>query len=196
MRKSQLVLLQGALFIAAMTPATAATIITDLYFNNPIANTAGAHRASFQWSTPLTTGPVLTANVTNLAMRLYQGSTLLYTDVAIAGGVIQPLGGITRTNSDIYFNYNLNTMTLHEFGNLQSTNPAGATGTQYYLSDNVSFPADSMVGIQAITNGVRQTLTIYTLASQTSSTVPEPATNAIVGISLAALAWSRRRARA
>lgn len=194
MRKSLcLSLLQGALFLAAVVPAGATTIITDFYFDAPIVNTAGADHVAFQWSTPLTTGTVAANNLNGLAMRLYQGSTLLYTDVAIAGGVVQPLGGITRTSSDVFFDYDLTTMTLRQFGNLQSTDPTGATGTHYYLTDNTSFPADAMVGIQQIVNGARQSFTVDKLGNQTSTTVPEPATNAIVGISLAALAWCRRR---
>ena len=195
MRKSLcLSLLQAALFIAAVAPAGATTIITDFYLDAPIFNSAGADHIAFQWSTPLTTGPVTANDLNGLAMRLYHGSTLLYTDVAIAGGVVQPLGGITRTASDVFFDYNLNTMTLHQFGNLQSTDPTGATGTHYYLTDNASFPTDAMVGIQEIVNGARQSFTVDKLANQTSTTVPEPATNAIVGITLAALAWYRRRA--
>lgn len=194
MRKAlSTLLLHSALFVAAVAPAGAATIVTDLYLASPLKNTAGADRVSFQWSTFLTGGIVAASNLSDLTMRFYNGSNLVYTDVAIAGGVVQPFGGVNRTSSDIFFNYNLNNRTLLEIGNLQTTNPAGAIGTQYYVTDNLNFPADSMVGIQAIVNGSRQSLKIDLLTRQVSTTVPEPATNAIVGLGLTGIAWWRRR---
>lgn len=80
-------------------------------------------------------------------------------------------------------------------GNLQTTNPAGGSGTQYYVTDNVTLPADSMVGVFTIINGIKNpSFTIDLLANQTSAGVPEPSTYALVGFALAACGWLRRRA--
>ena len=160
-----------------------------------MTNVAGANRIEYLWTTPLASGSVTPTDVTNLTMSMFNGNTLVYTDTVLAGGVMQPFGGVSRVASDLQWRFNLNTMTLLEMGNLQTTNPAGGSGTQYYVTDNVTLPADSMVGVFTIINGVKNpSFTIDLLANQTSSTVPEPSTYALVGLSLAACGWLRRRA--
>ncbi|MBL8239722.1 MAG: hypothetical protein JNM66_20020 [Bryobacterales bacterium] len=181
-------------FLAAVVPACAGTYLTTLHLASPVANHASADRIEYVWSTPLETGIVSAASLTKLTMRLFQGDALVYTDIVLAGGVLQPFGGVDRVAADVIWDYDLDSRTLLQMGSLQVSNPAPASGTHFYVTDNVTLPADAIVVIQKIHDGIRHPFTVDTLTGQQSNAVPEPGAGLLAGLALATLGALRRRA--
>lgn len=108
----QLKLWHIALALVTIGPVHGGTILTTLNLVTPVTNVAGANRIEYLWTTPLSSGSVIPTNVTNLTMSMFNGNTLVYTDTVLAGGVMQPFGGVSRVASDLQRRFNLNTMTL------------------------------------------------------------------------------------
>lgn len=191
-KKNWIRALCGAATLCCLAPAGATALTTTLNLVTPVNNAAGATRVVYEWATPLTSGAVSTANLTDLKMQLYNGAALVYTDTVISGGVLQAFGGLARTAADVVWDFDLTSGTLAQMRNFLPGNAAGATGTQYIVDDNVTLPFDGDVLFQRVLGGTLQGATLDELSSQ-STVAPEPATTALVGFGLLAVACLRRR---
>jgi hypothetical protein len=112
----------------------------------------------FDWSTPVMSGQISDDDLTSLTFRIFTGATLVYEDVAIAGGTTQPIAGVARNASDVEFHFDIDTMSLIDGpGDVRSWDndndalaqmSVGAVGTTWHFATgsttNVELPAFSI----------------------------------------------------
>jgi len=145
---------------------------TDLFLQNPLSNPYGIDRVTYLFSTASTTGVINQNDLTDWTMESYSGATLIYTDVIKSGGVYQPVGGAARGSATTLWDFDLDALTLSQMSNFPIGGLSGMTGTQYLVTDNVSLPVDSQVGIFKYVNENQESLTIDLLASQRTTVFP------------------------
>ncbi|MGK7881905.1 MAG: PEP-CTERM sorting domain-containing protein [Crocosphaera sp.] len=62
------------------------------------------------FSTDVTSGVIDESDLTAWSIELLNGTTSVYLDNVIVGGVVQPIGGVSRALSEINFDFNLDTL--------------------------------------------------------------------------------------
>lgn len=121
--KSLAALSASFLLTAAAQAATYTTVFggddVEVTVNNDPVVTWTVAYIEVVWATSVAEGnPVGTADLSDLSFSLYNDSdAVLYTDNAIVGGVVQPLGGVSRTLADITFNAISGTRVASDPGN-------------------------------------------------------------------------------
>jgi hypothetical protein len=170
-------LLCGGLVLGLGTSSVlAANFKTTLTLNNS-AGTPPVNTVIFNWSTNLTTGTVTASDLTNWSYELLNGGSSVYTETVISGGVVQPIGGVSRTLADLNFNFNLGTLTLGLFDNdLNAVQVGAATGTTY----NIFTPLPNLFDFKRYENGTQtdqSLLNEYTQSTiEVTASTPEPST--------------------
>ncbi|MEM9735830.1 MAG: hypothetical protein AAF908_04405, partial [Pseudomonadota bacterium] len=72
---------------------------------------ADGDQVVIDWSTTLTSGPVIAADLVDLRFRLFGQGVLLFDDPYLVNGVIQPIGGASRSSTALsgdVFGFDLN----------------------------------------------------------------------------------------
>ena len=186
----------GVVLLSGPSVLWSATYQTTLAFETPVTNPGGIDNVSFLWTTSNTSGPVSRADITDLTMILSAGATPLYTDIVLAGGVLQPIGGVARVLDDIVWDFDLDSLLLSQIRNAQPSQMGTSTGLQITVEDNVDLQTDSQLGLTFFVEGVQAAATIDLVASQTTQIVPEPGTAGAVVLAIGSvMIWRRKRAR-
>jgi PEP-CTERM motif len=188
-------LLCGGLMLGMGTSSVlAADFKTTLTLLSP-AGTPLIDTVIFNWSTNLTTGTVTESDLTNWSYELLNGASSVYTETVIAGGVVQPIGGVSRTVGDLNFSFDLGTLTFGLFDNdLNTVQVGAATGVTY----NIFTPIPAFFDFRRYENGVLTNESLgndYTQSTiEVTASTPEPGT--ILGLlavgSLGALSRKRK----
>jgi hypothetical protein len=175
------------------SPVHAATLyLTTLNLATPIVNSDGIDEVRYSWSTSLGAGVVTELDLVDLTMTLLSGGVQVYQDVVLVGGVLQPIGGGPRVLVDVYWQFDLASMTLLEMRN--ANGPFGAaSGTQYVVDDFLSLPVDARVGIARYVNGQLTASNEWNdHVRQQGTAVPEPGTLWVFAAAFGAAGLRRR----
>lgn len=143
---------------------------TTLNLQAPLANPDGINRVLFRWSTDATQGAIVMDHLESLVVELYAGATRVYADTVRFGGAYRPMGGATRAG--LTWSYAFGPDILREVNNALIDQQNQSTGTQYIVSDNVTFQTDNTVALRRTVNGTLTYTVIETLASQSTVAVP------------------------
>lgn len=157
---------------------TASVLATDFKTTFTLENAIGSPAVNtmiFNWSTNLTSGTVTENDLTNWSYELLNSGSSVYTETVIAGGVVQPIGGVSRNLSDLLFNFDLDTLTATIWSNdLNYVQSGAATGVTYNV-----FPYVGGVRLVRLNNGSEVSDDISSFSQSTievtpSATTPEP----------------------
>ncbi|NQU72725.1 MAG: PEP-CTERM sorting domain-containing protein [Rhodospirillales bacterium] len=124
-------------------------------------------------------------------------STVVFTDIIVDNGVVQPIGGVGRLVSNIDFRFNILDDILESWDNDIPLLQSGSSGTTFNLYGRG--PPSPSLDISKWLGGNRIDAAFDFGATVTQSTVrpaPEPGTLAIFGLGLAGLGLMRRRRKA
>ncbi|MEG3439297.1 hypothetical protein V0288_19380 [Pannus brasiliensis CCIBt3594] len=159
------------------------------------ASVDGINRVVLNFSTNSTTGTINKNGLINWDLELFAGTTSLFRDTVVSGGVLQPSSfGFTRS---IDFSFNLDTSTLTTFDNDVFANRINANYVGiFYNAFNIS--ANQLI-ICKNTNGVAiddngpgncpSSTSTFTQQTQQSQATPEPGSVlALLGLGLGTLA--------
>lgn len=127
---------------------------TSLKLETPMLNPDGIDTVVFEWSTIVLSDSVATSDLVDLSMTLLSDDAIVYTDTVLVGGVLQPIGGAARTPMDLFWDFDLDTLTLRQMRNVGFGTIMSTTGVQYLVTDSLSLPDDSKVVIVRRTDGV------------------------------------------
>lgn len=167
----------GGLILGWGTPSVlAANFQTTLTLGSP-GGTPLVDTVVINWSTDLTSGTVSESDLTNWSYELLGGGSSVYSETVIAAGVVQPIGGVSRTLSDLLFDFDLDTLTLNEFDNdIDILQIGAATGLTYNTYLNLLFGPG--ISADQFSDGVLiETSVLDSPFSQvTVSSIPEPST--------------------
>lgn len=153
------------------------------------------------WSTSVMSGMVFGADLSDLSVSLTNGGVPVYTDVAIVGGVTQPIAGIPRgIGSHIVFGFDLGAlpMGLSSFSNdvNGATGGSAADGTSFlvqYIASMPDFVDVSRYDDGAGTNRIRQDA-LGISSTQNTVAIPEPSAFLLLGL-LSCLGMVYRRGK-
>ena len=169
-------------------------------FGSPIG--IGTHPVDtiiFNWSTNLTSGSVSESNLTHWSYELLNGGSSVYTETIILGGVVQPIGGVTRTLGDLLFSFDLDTPILFGYigfnNDLNALQDGAATGVTYNIYGNIFLNINRYEDGNLTIGGGASGFSRTTEVVAPSATTPEP--SSILGLvavgSLAAFSLKRKR---
>jgi hypothetical protein len=169
----------------------AANFTTTLTLNIP-GGTPFVDTIAINWSTDRQSGTVLTEDLTNWSYELLGNSVSVYSESVIISGVVQSIGGVPRTLSDIFFRFDLDSLTLLSFTN---AGLIGAQGITYDIQGGVSGNfAPYFVERYEDGNFVNGGGTFGNRFSQSTVAIPEPTVLVgLLGVSVAGLASRCRR---
>ncbi|ACK64436.1 protein of unknown function DUF1555 [Rippkaea orientalis PCC 8801] len=168
----------GGFILGLGTPSVLAadfktTFTLDVPGGNPLVDTV-----VINWSTDLTSGIVSESDLTNWSYELLGLGSSVYSETVIVGGVVQPIGGVARTVSDLLFEFDLDTLTSIQFDNdvnvLQELSASGLTYNTYL---NLTF-GDGISVDQFFDGAIIEVSVDDSTFSQvtTVSSIPEPST--------------------
>ncbi|MEC9431941.1 MAG: hypothetical protein VYD87_03445 [Pseudomonadota bacterium] len=180
-------------------PASALPVTTYRYFTTltPTAS-ASVGRLEINWTTALDSGIATEADLISLRFLLWapapSSTFLIVADTAIAGSVVQPLGGAARSLADLDFAFDIDAYQangvsgLLAFDNDLGGSAPTAPGTALDASGTGSAMAVSVWNDGGYLGG-------WSGAVEESTAVPLPAAAPLLAFGLAGLvALSRRRA--
>jgi hypothetical protein len=170
------VLIGSISLLSHATPSAAAgatTYRTTFQLTAPVG-AEGIDRVVWVWTTSQTTGDVGESGLSDWSMELWAGTTLVYQDVIMVGGVLQDVGGNPRVADDTFWQFDLDSMQLLQFRNFFFD--ASGAGTHYLVTDNESIPDDGQVWISIYVDGGLTDIVIGQLADQSTTFVTTPAT--------------------
>jgi hypothetical protein len=165
--------LAAGLLLASLD-ASATLYHTTVTLKNADNTNVPATRAVFDWET-IATGPTIdSADLSNLKLTLYDGATNFFTDDMIVGGVVQAIGGASRTISDIVWDFDLSTFLVSAFdndnGEQQDGGASGITYNFYYLPATIY---GALAHSDKYNNGVLvEPITSYELTQRTVPIAP------------------------
>lgn len=182
------------LSMAAGLPALAGTYQSVFTLATPYtASSPNVTHVVLTWTSVDDDGVIGLAEITDWSVELRAGGTTVFSDHAIIGGVVQDLGGVSRSISDLRFQFDFGTQgyrvfdTMY-FGSLLS----GATGTTYntYLYEGFAGEPDAPLGIWF--NGNEATRQQPGYSSHVFSVVPAPGALALLAMGISLRRVSRR----
>lgn len=135
----------AAIFVTLTLWSAAATAERYQTVLNVSPTSAGIDRVVFDWASAQTSGSVFINAVTDLSVSLLDGDNVVYSDTVIVDGIVQPIGGTSRTAGDLFWVFNLTTNELEQLSNAIGNLLAASSGTQYRISDGLSIPEDALV---------------------------------------------------
>ena len=182
--------------VLGMAPVFAATFQTTFTLDSP-GGTPFIDTIVFDWETDITSGNVTKSDLTNWSYELFGMGSSVYSETVVLDGVVQPIGGVSRTIDDIQFDFNLNTLNWSQFYNdFPTVQQGAATGVTYYIEYGFGGPifvfryVDGTF-IEASVNG--STFSQETVEVGAES-VPEPGSvMALLGLGLGVLATQRKK---
>jgi len=164
------------------------TLTTPYQFSTPDAT-----QVLLSFSTNLTSGVMDAGDLDDWSISLLSGGNLFYTDQVVVDGVVQSIGGVSRSITDILFEFNLDTLVHGSFDNLvPGATLAGAVGTQFnvYSYPFVTPPGQpGPIPFGIWSNGNEATR--QNMGFSSVVTIPAPATIALLAFSV--LPARRRR---
>lgn len=92
------------------------------------------------WSTDKTSGHVSSGDLIDYSMELWSGAELIYTDIILVDGLVQPTD-ISLRNPP-FWDFDLDTLKLSQLNNGTEVLPLSPTGTWYQIGDGLSFCDD------------------------------------------------------
>ena len=163
--------------VLVSAPAFAGSFKTILTLPTPAGCEVdcGIEKLVFHWTTAVASGQVsqndVYSDLSNFSMDFFSATELVYSDQIIIGGVLQPLAGVTRTVSDSFWDFDLDTMTLKQFRNVGFDNVSGLSGVQYLATDSNSLTTDGIVAIFQYTEGLQTGRTDRVLLLQSTAEI-------------------------
>ena len=144
---------------------------TTLELQAPVT-AAGIDRVEFIWSVDHAHKHAGGDKLSGLAMALYAGNTLVYTDLVIAEWLLLPMMSrealTERSRKDIFWDFDLENMTLRQFRSILPKSLGGSSGEHYQVADGRTLPHDGNVYIRHYVNGVRKELKVGALLTQST----------------------------
>ena len=175
-------ILWGGLMLGLGTsPVLAADFKTTLTVNPAISNPP-VDTVIFNWSTDLTSGAVFESDLTNWSYELLDGGSSVYTETLILGGVVQPIESVPRTLDDLFFDFDLDTLTLFGWDNDYNLIQEGAAiGVTYNILGFFNDPSNNEWDITRFEDGVFSDFDFSEFSQSTeevtpSASTPEPST--------------------
>ena len=196
MRKSSIAKLVAVLSSGLLLPgaAHAASYVTQ-FTGNDIGSFQVA-RIEVNWTTSVAlNNPVAVADLSDLSVSFYDDSNAqVYIDDAIIGGVVQPIGGVSRTFADLVFNATSGVSIQSLDNDLNQVQFGASIGSTYNLYGVVSGGSPA-INIAFYNNGAFQEDATFNVTGQTTvGAVPEPSSAAtLAGLAGIAFAAVRRR---
>lgn len=139
---------------------------TTLNLQAPVSNPDGISTVIYTWSTSATSGTAGGTFLVSKTLNLRAGGSPVYTDVALVGGLPQPMGGVARTLEDIGIDFDLDRPLLRQMVNVSEENHALTSGVHYQVADGLDIPTDGQVWIHRRIDGASDWLAIDLVASQ------------------------------
>ena len=121
---------------AAATASSHAGVYYSVYtLTSPYEfSTPNATQVLLTFSTSLTSGVMDASGLDDWSISLLSGGNLFYTDQVVIDGVVQSIGGVDRSITDILFEFNLDTLLHGTFDNfVPGATLAAAVGTQFNI---------------------------------------------------------------
>ena len=143
--------------------------------------------AVLEWSSILDSGTIGRSDITNLTMKLYNSSNLVFQDIIIENSVVQNHVGFPRDLSDILWSFDFSSMSLlsfdnyFPFDNLDGQNP--------YLTMNINTSSSNFHATPSADYPTKFATSNFT--QSTVNSVPEPSTLAIFALGMMGLATRR-----
>lgn len=194
----------SALLAALASTASAASYQTVVNFTpggafGTSTDTADGNQLVLDWETSLTAGFVDLTDLTDLTFSLFGTGGLIFADMAIISGVFQPIGGVSRDETDMSFNFDLDIApTGAAAGLFEAVNDGtliqegSATGLTYALGFQL-IPSGSVLQGARFNDGVLD-LANSVVVIPSEIPVPPAALAALTGLgALVGLRRSRKR---
>lgn len=138
------------------------------------------------WSTGLESGTVEREDLDNWMYKLSKGGTVVYSETIVRGGVVQPIGGVSRSFNDINWQFDLDAFAANKstgllfFDNdLNVIQEDAASGLTYNISGN---SLSLLIDIEPFIDGNFQDSYVVNNFSQMTRRVPEPNNVLALGI--------------
>ena len=135
-------------------------------------NVSSVERVIYRWSTLQDFGLVTEFAVDDLILELQGPDGVIYVDPMITNGVAQPLSGLPRQigdGFDIFWQFDLDTLTLEQMTNVSQPVILGSTGLHFDVHDSISIPDDGFVSVKTHIDGTNQDPHTDTLMVQTTA---------------------------
>ena len=182
----------------ALGLGTSSALAADFRSTYTFADTATptVNTVIVNFSTDVTSGTIDETNLTDWSIELLNGTTSVYLDNVIAGGAVQPIGGVSRVLSGISFDFDLDTLEYISFtdNDLPPVQTA-ATGVTYNIFNDETFVefVRYVDGVDVVANFITE-FNLTTEDVTPAATTPEPGTllGLLVVGSMGALARKRK----
>ena len=155
-------------------------------------------RLEVTWSTSQPFGSAVNhTDLTDLTLSFYDdGDVLVYSDIVISGGTVQPIGGVSRTFTDVVFTATSGVALLTIDNDLNQIQFGSAGGTTYNIYGSLT--AGNSANFAYYEDGGFQEDATFNITDQSTSAIPEPSAFAATAglLGLGATLTGRRRRRA